>query len=257
MATWYREVDLESWGDLGQFIRDALSPGGIAGAPVRHLWFRGQGDANWPLVASFDRLFSGLSSRNKADVYDSMIATFRDRAINQSGVSGLSHEELICLMQHYGAPTRVLDWTTSPYIAAYFAFASEASLGDTDDRQRAAVYVLNASDEIFKGFHTLKLIRSAPLDNLRSAAQRGRFTLNLSSHADLLSELRLIHSNTVEDPPEWIVHKLTVPRADASLALRDLELMGITSETLFLGLEGTAKYAFFHAMDEAGLLDHQ
>lgn len=227
---WYSETPLESWEHFTSFIREALVYG-IDGVSTNGVWFRGQGDADWSLTASFDRVFKHLTSGQKADVYDHMVKTFRERAINHDAIAKLRHEALICLMQHYGAPTRVLDWTSSPYIAAYFAFASAASLGDTDDdRQRCAIYILNAKKDIFKGFHTVKLIHQPPLENKRAAAQRGRFTLNLSAQADLIAELKQIHANAAERPSSWIVQKLSIPRVEASLAMRDLELMGVTSE---------------------------
>lgn len=46
----------------------------------------------------------------------------------------------LSLMQHYGAPTRLTDWTFSPFVAIYFAYASV-----TSDEGEAALWMLNAT----------------------------------------------------------------------------------------------------------------
>lgn len=250
---WLREVALDEWGQFVEFIHGMLRQS-AASSGVDKMWFRGQGDAEWPLIASFDRIFGELASGLRATVYDSMIETFRERTALRNDVSTLGDEELICIMQHYGAPTRVLDWSASPYAAAYFAFASASALSRDEPESDCAVFILNADPEVFKGFHTVKLISSVPHGNPRALAQRGRFTLNLSSEADLLAELGNL-SRASNEADQWLITKVTLPRGVTSVALRDLELMGISSETLFPELEGVAKYAFFRAMNIAGLLD--
>jgi FRG domain len=45
----------------------------------------------------------------------------------------------LALMQHYGTPTRFLDWTMSPFIAAYFAFEDEAC----GLSKRSAIWAIN------------------------------------------------------------------------------------------------------------------
>jgi hypothetical protein len=53
-------------------------------------------------------------------------------------------------------------------------------------------------------------------------------------------------SSTATEPA---ILRITLPREAALGALRDLESMGITSETMFPGLEGTARYAFVRSVD--------
>lgn len=52
----------------------------------------------------------------------------------------LAHWEWYFLMQHYGVPTRLLDWTDGSLVALYFAISSRR---ESDGKDEAAVYVLD------------------------------------------------------------------------------------------------------------------
>lgn len=68
----------------------------------------------------------------------------------------------LALMQHYGAPTRLLDWTYSPFVAAFFAF--DYLLADKNPDSKAAVWALSATTVDNKAIEAL-----LPTEELKSA----------------------------------------------------------------------------------------
>ena len=98
--------------------------------------FRGHASKNWEhLVTSLHRSLSAQSipaaqARLEADG----IAAFRRHGRSLLPYSDLVYFDRvlfgITLMQHYGAPSRLLDWTLSPWVAAYFVVSNESSAGD-------------------------------------------------------------------------------------------------------------------------------
>jgi hypothetical protein len=107
------------------------------------LWFRGQQRKHWKLLPSIlrDGSFSRLGRRQgyDAEVDSEIREEFAIRAPALSGGETVPESDwnLYFLMQHYGVPTRLLDWTESPLIALYFAVRDNPGYYDS------AVWILN------------------------------------------------------------------------------------------------------------------
>jgi hypothetical protein len=107
-------------GTLLQFLQ------GSELADPRRWAFRGQADADWGLTPAIERLAPEPVFWNNAETR--ILRDFKERAHLYLRASPAPDDELswLALMRHHGAPTRLLDWTKSPYVAAFFA-ASEAA----------------------------------------------------------------------------------------------------------------------------------
>jgi hypothetical protein len=88
---------------------------------------RGQSSKYPKLLTSFDtHTPAGLSRTEQLRRERSSINFFRSTTRYFShGEEPAAHDDLVALMvlRHYGVPTRLLDWSHSPFVAAYFAFA--------------------------------------------------------------------------------------------------------------------------------------
>src|SRR5260370_33600903 len=92
---------------------------------IRH-WFRGQAKEKWPLIPKLHRIFNKSDEETILDAEKQMVRDFR--LMSYSIRDGReTPEDLYFLQQHYGVPTRLLDWTTNPLVALFFACQSELS----------------------------------------------------------------------------------------------------------------------------------
>jgi hypothetical protein len=100
-------------------------------------WYRGQSDVDWDVAPSIARGYTIADERNLTNRFRSRAAIrYADSPPYDASSSWLS------LMQHYGLPTRLLDWTRSPLIAAYFALEPYIVNGRTSSVADAVVWVL-------------------------------------------------------------------------------------------------------------------
>lgn len=115
------------------------------------LWFRGIGSIGHDLIPSLYR--HPDFQRNPASKLDfvslekKVTIRFKQRCLPYVTKDISDDWDILFFMQHYGIPTRLLDWTENPLIALYFALMSakvtQDSRGAYGYRDSAAVWVLD------------------------------------------------------------------------------------------------------------------
>jgi hypothetical protein len=83
--------------------------------------YRGAANASWPLLTSLDTLGGVSPAHSKADLEEHILRNFIRYSRPFFGVSAVNDWEVLIAAQHHGLPTRLLDWTYSPMVAAHFA----------------------------------------------------------------------------------------------------------------------------------------
>ena len=83
--------------------------------------YRGDGDAGWPLLTSLDKLGGANPPHSKADLEEHILRNFLRYSRPYLNQTPVNEWEVLVSAQHHGLPTRLLDWTYSPLVAAHFA----------------------------------------------------------------------------------------------------------------------------------------
>jgi hypothetical protein len=98
--------------------------------------YRGASVATRPLLTSLDKLGGMNPPHSKADLEEHVLRNFiRYSRPHLDATRPHDDWELLITAQHYGVPTRLLDWTYSPLVAAFFATRPLAA--DVPERDRA------------------------------------------------------------------------------------------------------------------------
>lgn len=228
-----------------------------------HYVWRGQRHSDWALESTLDRLI------NRAKIPELVRTSFRMSHLEQfkysvrgrrgSNPAALETEnEWWSLGQHHGLATPLLDWTTSPFAAAYFAFIST----DKPQSKFRAVYAITKPGVEIKAMQNkrktiasnsknigglidagevkpeVEFIRPKSDENQRLVNQSGLFT-RAPDGVNLDDWIKMNFNGDVED---YTLMKLLIPNADRIDCLRTLNRMNINHLTLFPDLYGASKY---------------
>lgn len=132
--------------------------------------FRGQSDAKWPLSTSLERFVKNRHFdeplAQKALIYESeMLNDFRKKYPLYRDADKIDLDnslECLCLMQHYGCPTRLLDFSDSIFVALFMALTDNYG----EDSAIWAVRKFETKEYHFKNFCSANNTFSTPTANL-------------------------------------------------------------------------------------------
>ena len=234
--------EIGSWSDLTTFVETHGDSEWL---------FRGVTDKEYELIPKIAReyLLKGESSPDEPRTYNSDEEEFYFEMFKRQArphvVPSPPHDlEWLAVAQHHGLPTRLLDWTWSPLVAAYFATEAGGIVGG--EGTDAAIYAIHGfrqidareEREMWKGeiptpfeFPHVR-VYDPPHISPRIPAQQGAFTV----HNDPQNSL------TADESKGQMLEKWIIPSKHCYRIKHRLDVCAINRASLFPDLDGLARH---------------
>ncbi|MEQ9998047.1 hypothetical protein BV921_20730 [Pectobacterium odoriferum] len=261
---------------------------------IDDIWFRGHACASYRLVPSVLRDTVPLTDARGNKVEngqvvisegghvtgispENMFYEFKSRAVPFLNREPSNNFEWMFLMQHYGVPTRLLDWTTNALVALFFAiesnptsdeerhydespsenfmksdeFCSEGAavfaispskLNELTVLNREKIYICEEADKWSHYFDPMNEKWSNKDNYLPIAVQSSHIDTRIRSQSGHFT----LHGSNIYALDYFsalrkIIHKIFIPYEVVPQMLKDLQALGITESFIYPGLESLSR----------------
>lgn len=226
---------LNTWGGFKNLVNDL---------EAKKYIFRGQENNEWRLRSSFYR--SGRANLERYLLHDvadlqKVFSIVSPHTFNLS--DPLQYGAFLNLAQHHGYPTPLLDWTWSPYIAAFFAFHKISKQSSIHEKKKMRIFKfdlmtwsrLTRASKLFPIWPNVSGLDALAFGNPRAIPQQSISTIsNVDDIETYITEVE------VKENIKYL-EAIDLPASERNHVMRELALMGITAGALFPGLDGACE----------------
>lgn len=270
------EDDIQRIGSVGELLAAIKK---VRGSTKRELWFRGHRHWSWRLEPTFFRgseRYQNISNEeikagNAIGQMDFELGDLKAtlgivrRVIESSGHTTVTDSDVLLLAQHYGVDTPLLDWTTSPLVAVWFALNKFPKLDPSDP---PVLWLLDPQFVNTGAFYSIPLSLAAgagmdiekassilhlDADSMKQDVTPMDFPVALFSNSDFTSRIgrqsgkftysgpKRLHRNvitggvTLGNNGERPFAPLLLDVKRAASMMRELDILGVNEETVYGG----------------------
>ena len=224
------------WSDFKAFVAQLIRD-------KKDRFFRGHTNSQWKLKTSFHRYQRYDLLRYEQQDITELVHRINALSKYQYDLQkGGDYGALLSLAQHHGFPTPLLDWTRSPYVAAYFALEAPPISTPSDECSR--IYVFDGQAWSRDLYQTASIADPHPAITIHEFPAH-----NNPRHLPQQS----VHFFCNVDEVEWWIQlveqarhtkylvTIDIPHSEHGIAMRELSYMGMSAATLFPGVEGVCR----------------
>lgn len=212
-----KEIEIKSFSELHNLIENY---------DTRTVIYRGVKSIDYPLIPKIGRIVPPDSAKSREWNEKEILRLFKEQALPYLDFLPDNDWDWLALGQHYGLPTRLLDWTANPLVACFFAVEQQSE-----------------DDSVIYAYQNKSYIEVKKHPDPFKYHQVGKFIpRHLTRRITTQGGLFTIHPDPYERFESEAMEKMVIPNAIRGTLKKTLNKYGVDQFSLFPGLDSLAAH---------------